>query len=324
MTAVVTQAERVKKVAIRPLREDELPMADSIMRVAFGTFLGLPEPSAFMGTANFIRHRWQTNPDAAFAAEVDGELAGTNFGSRWGSVGLVGPLSVRPEFWNLGIGRRLMEPVMERFPIWGARMAGLFTFPHSPKHLGLYQKFGFWPRYLTALLSKPVTEPGEGIEVHTYSELAEPERIACLDECRAITGAAFEGLDLSREVQAIDALGLGDTVLVRDDGGVAAFAACHTGPETEAGAGACYVKFAAVRPGQNAPHQFERLLAACQAFAAARGASTIQAGVNTARTEAYAALLARGYRTEFLGIAMHAPNLPAFSRAGVYVLDDWR
>ena len=25
---------------------------------------------------------------------------------------------------------------------------------HSPKHLGLYQKFGFWPRFLTAIMAK--------------------------------------------------------------------------------------------------------------------------------------------------------------------------
>src|SRR2546422_11558182 len=30
------------------------------------------------------------------------------------------------------------------------------SFPHSPKHVALYQKFGFWPQALTAVMSKPV------------------------------------------------------------------------------------------------------------------------------------------------------------------------
>jgi hypothetical protein len=29
------------------MRESDLPAADEIMRVAFGTFLGMPEPRAF-------------------------------------------------------------------------------------------------------------------------------------------------------------------------------------------------------------------------------------------------------------------------------------
>jgi len=47
-------------------------------------------------------------------------------------------------------------------------------------------------------------------------------------------------------------------------------------------------------------------------------------GVNTARQEAYDYLRAHGFRTELLGIAMHRPNEPGYSRPGVYLIDDWR
>ncbi len=33
---------------------------------------------------------------------------------------------------------------------------------------------------------------------------------------------------------------------------------------------------------------------------------------------------ARGFRTEFQGVAMHHPNEEGYSRPGVYVIDDWR
>ena len=36
-------------VSVLPLREDDLPVADRIMRLAFGTFLGLPDPQTFNG-----------------------------------------------------------------------------------------------------------------------------------------------------------------------------------------------------------------------------------------------------------------------------------
>ena len=37
-------------ISVRPLQENDLSAADRIMRLAFGTFLGLPEPTAFMVT----------------------------------------------------------------------------------------------------------------------------------------------------------------------------------------------------------------------------------------------------------------------------------
>jgi hypothetical protein len=49
-------------IAIRPLDEQDLPEADRIFRVAFGTFLGLPDPLSFMGDADLVRTRWRTDP----------------------------------------------------------------------------------------------------------------------------------------------------------------------------------------------------------------------------------------------------------------------
>src|ERR671938_513195 len=96
-------------ITVRPLLESDLPAADYIMRLAFGTFIGLPEPTAFMGDAGYVRPRWFADPAAAFAAEVGGELIGSNFAANWGIVGFFGPLTIRPEFWDRGVGKRLME-----------------------------------------------------------------------------------------------------------------------------------------------------------------------------------------------------------------------
>jgi GNAT superfamily N-acetyltransferase len=138
----------------RESRERDLTEADRLLRLAFGTYLGLPDPSVFLGDADVVRPRWRADPSRAFCTEVDGELLGSNFATRWGTFGFFGPLSVRPDAWAVGLGKRLMEPVMSLFADWEVRLAGLFTFPHSPKHVGLYERHGFHPRYLTAVLAR--------------------------------------------------------------------------------------------------------------------------------------------------------------------------
>ena len=57
-------------IAIRPLREADLDDADRIFRLAFGTYLGLPDPMAFMTGAELVRARWRTAPHAFLAADL--------------------------------------------------------------------------------------------------------------------------------------------------------------------------------------------------------------------------------------------------------------
>src|SRR5437588_12202448 len=137
------------QVDVRPMGEADLPEADRIMRLAFGTFLGLADPTTFMGDADYVRTRWAAEGTVALAAEVDGRLVGSNFVTRWGSVGFFGPLTVRPELWDKGVARRLLDATMPIFDDWGVTHRGLFTFGHSTKHVSLYQRYGFLPRLRT-------------------------------------------------------------------------------------------------------------------------------------------------------------------------------
>lgn len=311
-------------IAVRLLQEDDVATADHIMRVAFGTFLGIPDPASFMGDAGFVRNRRRADPEAAFGAEVSGELVGSNFATNWGSVGFFGPLTIRPDLWDRGVGKHLLDPVMECFARWGTAHAGLFTFAHSPKHVGLYQRYGFWPRFLTAIMSKPVGPTARSPRWTQFSEVKEREREATLGACRQLTDKIYEGLDVSREINAVAKLKLGDTVLLWDDAGLAGLAICHCGPDTEAGSGTCYVKFGAARQGPTARQDFDRLLAACEEMAAKGGLSRLVAGVNAARHEACGVMLERKFRTDMQGVSMHRPNEAGYSRTGLYLIDDWR
>ena len=312
-------------LSVRPLAETDLDTADHIFRLAFGTFIGLPDPSAFMGDAAYVRTRWRANPSTAFGAYAGNDLVGSNFATRWGSVGFFGPLTIRPDLWGRGAGKALMEPIVACFDTWGTRHAGLFTFPHSQKHIGLYQRFGFWPRFLTAVMSKPIARAADGAPSWTkFSDVPPDQQPQILSACREITDAIYEGLDVSPEIRSVADQHLGDTVLLWGDDRLIGLAVCHCGAGSEAGSGTCYVKFGAARPGARASEHFDRLLTACEGFAFDAGARRLAAGVSTARHEAYRHMLERGFHTDMQGVAMKRPNDAGYNRPGVYVLDDWR
>jgi GNAT superfamily N-acetyltransferase len=309
-------------VSVRLMQEADLVEARRIFRVAFGTFIGVPDPEAFAADREYIFTRWRASPQAALVAEANGTLAGSNFAANWGSFGFFGPLTVRPELWNQRIAQKLLGPTLDLFEKWGVREAGLYTFAHSPKHLGLYQKFGFWPRFLTAIMAKEVI--GREASSIKYSTLNRDEQNQALSACRELTGSIFEGLDVTGEIRSVKDQNLGETILVWGGDSLEGFAVCHLGEGTEAGRNNCYIKFAAVRPGPDAADKFAHLLDACEAHAAERGLQRMEAGVNLSRRQAYRQMLQRGFRTMTQGVAMHRPDASAFNRPDAFVLDDWR
>jgi GNAT superfamily N-acetyltransferase len=305
--------------------ERDVPEADRIFRLAFGTFLGMPDPMAFAGDASMVASRWRANPAAALGAYVDGALVGSNIATRWGSFGFFGPLSVRPDLWDKGVAQALLGPTMALFERWGVRQAGLFTFAESAKHHALYRKFGFEVQARTPVLAK--TLGGDGADAGgwaTLSSLASEERAAALAAFRRITEDVYPGLDLSGEIRSMADQGIGDVVLVYDGDAVGGFAVCHAGPGSEAGTTAAYAKFAAARSGSGAAARFESLIAATEAYARGRGLPELVAGVNAAREDARRILMERGYEPMMEGVAMQRPDAPGFNRPDCYVIDDWR
>jgi GNAT superfamily N-acetyltransferase len=307
---------------VGPLKKSELEEADRIVRLAFGTFLGVPNPLDFMGDRHFLKPRWHSSHVKVLAARDAGRLIGSNVVTRWGSFAFFGPLTVLPEYWDRGVAQRLLEATMVVFERWGLRHTGLYTFAHSAKHVALYQKFGYWPRYLTAIMTGP-PEP-KGAEAPTLlSSLNKSQREQAIQACGKLTDKVDKGLDLTGEIRALLAQRNGDVVLRYTGRVLDGFAVCLNGPGSEGGEKTCYVKFGAARGGSGAGERFDQLLAACEGFASSRGA-TIEAGVNLAREDAYRRIRSRGYRVAAQGVAMQRPHGDGFNRADAYVIDDWR
>jgi GNAT superfamily N-acetyltransferase len=311
-------------IQVGALRADELEEAGRIMRLAFGTFLSLPNPMEFMGDRDFVTPRWHARNTKLLAARDSGKLVGSNMATRWGSFAFFGPLTVLPEYWNRGVAQQLLAATMKIFDRWGVRRSALFTFPHSPRHVGLYQKFGYWPGSLTALMKRTPASPAwalvEGAKVPVLlSSLTNKEQEQAMAACAKLTNALERGLDLGDEMRAVMAQRVGEVVLIEGRHAMDAFAVCMHGAGSEGGEKTCYVKFAIARSGE----RFARLLDAIDALALAQG-SEVEAGVSLACKDAFERMRARGYRVVTMGVAMQEPHGDGFNRAAAYVLNDWR
>ena len=188
-------------------------------------------------------------------------VAGSNFATRWASVGFFGPQAVRPDRQESGSGKALVEAVSKQFEGWSVRHAALCTISQSLLHIALYEKFGFRARILTPIMAPPARPSGDaGFWLHC-SELPEGEQPAVEAAGRALTDMLYDGLDLGAKIRTVAARNLGDTLLLREGASrLAGFAVCHWGPASEAGEGCCFVIFGAVRPGAGDADRFSALL----------------------------------------------------------------
>ena len=148
-------------------------------------------------------------------AEREGRIVGSNFLDERAPVRGVGPITVAPEAQGLGVGRRLMEAVIER----GAGAAGIRLLQDSfnAGSLALYASLGFRVEDYAALMGgRPRMAPPDHVQVR-------PLEAGDLPECERLH-RAVHGDERTRELRdALDAPGL-TPVVARRDGRVVAYA----------------------------------------------------------------------------------------------------
>lgn len=318
---------------IKALNNSHLSEIEELVRVAFAKHLGLADPNLFNSGASFAT-RFEIAPDGAFGTFIDNKLVAAIFCTPWGSFGFFGPLVVLPEYWGSGLAQVLIAKANQFFVDKNINLAGLYTFSNSPKHLALYQKFGYWPKQLTVLMSKEVSQQispdiSEHSEAETtatrqstlFSQLDRAGQKAHLESARLLCDTIYPGLDLSVEIEALASCKVGETIFIKNEHkATVGFAVCHYGHGSEATSNSCYIKFAAASNEE----QFSLLLSECLKHSSEFGVTHILAGINTARHEAYKTMLENGYKIKVVGVAMLRAQHDGFNRPGVFVIDDWR
>lgn len=329
---------RSTKVQIRRVKKGDLSKVRDVIDQTFADFLERQlgtRPRQPFGGAQYIHHRWLMEPWGCFVAEEDqSKLVGASIGVTWGAVGLLGPVAVLTNYQNQKIGQQLIQAVEDFFEENKVALHGLVTYPSSPKHLALYHKFGYRPKGLTAVTSRALERRDgraltprvakAGLEVRRFSALEETKKKAALQRFHRITSALCRGMDLAKEVEIVDGLALGDTLLLERGRDLVGFAIYHTPGVSEAPGGALYVKFLAIDPQHKRLEHLEQFIAGLEDLAHELDLPRVILPVYTRYWTAYSTVLRCGYQVDFTMVRMQRGKQEDYEDPTHLVLDDWR
>jgi GNAT superfamily N-acetyltransferase len=128
-------------------------------------------------------------------AERKGVVVGSNWLDERNVIAGVGPITIDPNAQDSGVGRRLMEHVLERTDPRGFPGVRLVQVAYHARSLSLYTKLGFASREELAVLAGDARDPA----LHRYA--VRPLRSEDIDSCNRLC-AAVHGFNRGAEVQA--------------------------------------------------------------------------------------------------------------------------
>src|SRR5436309_5942230 len=144
MSSTVSTA-KAGQVTLRPVEQAD---AGELARICFEAFGGIHDHHRFqrdfptLEAAAGLMSMWIPHPKVwGVVAEIDGRIVGSNFLDERDPVPGVGPITVDPEGQNKGVGRKLMEAVVERGK--DAPSIRLVQDGFHMRSLSLYTSLGF-------------------------------------------------------------------------------------------------------------------------------------------------------------------------------------
>ena len=206
-------------LTIRPITADDAEDCARITYEAFGRLHDhhrFPRDFPTAETAQQLTGLFIAHPDIwGVVAEREGRILGCNFLDERGPIRGVGPIAVDPESQGQGVGRRLMEAVLQRAE--GSQGIRLLQDAFNAQSLSLYSSLGFHVQEPVAVMSGvPRTTDASSVQVRpmTNDDLG-----ACEDLCRRV-----HGFDRTNELR--DALRLPgfSPVVAEREGRIAAWA----------------------------------------------------------------------------------------------------
>jgi GNAT superfamily N-acetyltransferase len=250
--------------------------------------------------------------DAADGAMVwrdsEGRIVAFNMAHRSGNEGWMGPLAVRSDWQDRGIGTDMLKAGITWLKGLGVTTLGLETMPRTIENIGFYSRLGFEPGMMTITLSRDLPAAPRGSVGEAEGLSGHPtQRAHQIEECRRVTDQICAGLDFSREFVLTGDLHLGDAVFLRQGGTLSAFALYHTAPLA---AGRSAEELRILKIVAPDVRSFIGVVAGAEAAAQRLRLPRVSLRCQTAFRSHYAALVDRGYRVHWTDLRM---NLRGFA-----------
>jgi GNAT superfamily N-acetyltransferase len=253
----------------------------------------------------------------AWRGERD-EIVAFNIAHQSGLEGWMGPLAVRPEWQNGGLGKEIVRAGVRWLAERSSKVIGLETMPRTMDNIGFYSGLGFLPTRLTVTLT--LDAAGGDAPAMLFGRMGARDKDAALAECLALTQQLLPGNDYSREITLTDSLSLGDTLLVREAGRLIAFALCHTAPLVE---GRTREELRVLKLVVSDPARFEATCRALMDYARRSGTRRVAVRVQGEYVDAYARLVAMGARVRWTDLRMTMAGYPEPRAERGIVLSNW-
>jgi hypothetical protein len=225
---------------------------------------------------------------------------------------------VRPDRQAEGIGQEVVRAGVAWLRERGARVIGLETMPRTMDNIGFYSALGFVPGRLTLTVTVDAA-PAEQPPL-LLGRLTTRDKDGAVEACRRLVDRQLPGYDFTREIAITDALSLGDTVLLREDGEVEAFALCHTVPLVE---GRTREELRVLKMVLGREDQLPAMVRALADYARRSGARRVAFRVQGEYTSVYAQLIAMGARVRWTDLRMTVAGHGEERAAGGVVMSNW-
>jgi GNAT superfamily N-acetyltransferase len=235
------------------------------------------------------------------------ELVAFNIAHRSGTEGWMGPLAVRPDRQEMGVGRVIVSTAVEWLQRHGATTVGLETMPRTVDNIGFYSRLGLEPRHLTVTMTGDASRRRVAGEYLRLGKLDDAERTALIEQCRTRVDQSAPGYDFTREIELTHELTLGDTVVLMGDRDIEAFAVWHS---AALAAGRSAEELRVLKLFAESSDAFARLLVTLEACAAVARRRRVAIRCQTAHADAYRLLIDRGYRVRWTDLRMTVQEYP--------------
>jgi predicted N-acetyltransferase YhbS len=190
------------QVVVRPATPEDSSTCGQICFHAFSAInaahnfpCDFPGPEASTGLLS-----WMFGDPGFYSvvAEVEGRIVGSNVLDERSIIAGVGPITIDPGTQNLGVGRKLMQAVMDRANERCAPGVRLVQAAFHNRSLSLYASLGFDVREpLSCLQGPPIKQTTPGCTVRP----AQPADLAACNELSRQVHGFDRGTELSQAIQ---------------------------------------------------------------------------------------------------------------------------